>query len=92
MLYFPHMIGRILGGLLGAALGFVMVWKSNFFAETFGSISSWADAHLGGMRMVYKMIGVLVIFISFLVITNLHAIFFRAVFGSLFGLPEEPAI
>lgn len=84
------MIGRILGGLVGAGIGFLMVWKSNYFAETFGSISSWADTHLGGMRMVYKLIGVLIIFISFLVITNLHAIFFRSVFGSLFGIPAEP--
>ncbi len=92
MVYFSYMIGRILGGLLGAALGFVMVWKSNFFAETFGSFSSWADTHLGGMRMVYKLLGVLVIFISFLVITNLHFIFFRAVFGSLFGIPDEATL
>ncbi|WKZ28924.1 MAG: hypothetical protein QY323_05370 [Patescibacteria group bacterium] len=86
------MIGRILGGLAGAVLGFLLVWKSNFFAETFGSISTWADTHLGGMRMVYKMIGVLMIFISFLVITNLHFIFFRAVFGSFFGIPDEAAL
>ncbi len=86
------MFGRIVGGLIGAALGFVMVWKSNFFAETFGSISSWAETHLGGSRMVYKLIGVLVIFISFLVITNLHAIFFRSVFGRLFGIPDDMTI
>ena len=92
MVYFSYMIGRILGGLFGAGIGFVMVWKSNFFAETFGSISSWADTHLGGMRMVYKLIGILMIFISFLVITNLHFIFFRAVFGSLFGIPDEATI
>ena len=84
------MIGRILGGLAGAAIGFVMVWKSNFFAETFGSLSTWADTHLGGMRVVYKVLGCIVIFISFLVITNLHVIFFRSVFGSLFGVPTEP--
>ncbi len=83
------MIGRIIGGLLGAALGFVMVWKSNWFAENFGSISSWADTHLGGMRFVYKLIGILIIFISFLTITNLHVIFFRSVFGSFFGVPSE---
>ena len=81
------MLGRILGGLVGAGIGFVMVWKSDFFAETFGSISSWADTHLGGMRMVYKILGCLIIFISFLVITNLHVIFFTSVFGSLFGVP-----
>ncbi len=83
------MVGGFFGGLVGAARGVVIVWLSNFFAETFGSISTWADTHLGGMRMVYKMIGILVIFISFLVITNLHFIFFRSVFGSLFGIPND---
>ena len=86
------MIGRILGGLAGAAIGFVMVWKSNFFAETFGSISSWADTHLGGMRMVYNILGCIIIFISFLVVTNLHVAFFTSVFGGLFGAPAEPGV
>lgn len=81
------MIGRIIGGLVGAGIGFVMVWKSNFFAETFGSLSSWADTHLGGMRVVYKILGCIIIFISFLVITNLHVAFFTSVFGGLFGAP-----
>jgi len=84
------MIGRIIGGLVGAGIGFVMVWKSNFFAETFGSLSSWADTHLGGMRVVYKILGCIIIFISFLVVTNLHVAFFRSVFGGLFGVPAEP--
>lgn len=89
MLYCLHMIGRILGGLVGAAIGFLMVWKSNYFAETFGSFSSWADTHLGGMRNVYKILGCLIIFISFLVVTDLHVIFFKSVFGSLFGVPTD---
>lgn len=84
------MIGRIIGGLLGAALGFVLVWKADFFSETFGSISSWADSHLGGTRAVYKFMGVIIIFISFLVITDLHVRFFTSVFGGLFGVPAEP--
>lgn len=82
------MIGRIIGGLVGAGIGFVMVWKSSFFAETFGSLSTWADTHLGGMRTVYKILGCLIIFISFLVVTNLHVTFFASVFGGLFGAPE----
>jgi hypothetical protein len=82
------MIGRIIGGLVGAGIGFVMVWKSSFFAETFGSLSTWADTHLGGMRTVYKILGCLIIFISFLVVTNLHVSFFTGVFGGLFGAPE----
>jgi hypothetical protein len=81
------MIGRIIGGLLAAGLGFVLVWKSSWFADNFGSISSWADSHLGGMRVVYKILGCLIIFIAFLVITNLHVAFFKSVFGGLFGGP-----
>ena len=84
------MIGRIIGGLVCAGIGFVMVWKSNYFADTFGSFSSWADSHLGGMRSVYKILGCVILFVSFLVITNLHVIFFRSVFGTLFGMPAEP--
>ncbi|MEK7546016.1 MAG: hypothetical protein AAB554_02965 [Patescibacteria group bacterium] len=84
------MIGRVIGGLLGAGLGFVMVWKANFFSETFGSLSSWADSHLGGMRVVYKILGCIIMFISFLVITNLHVKFFVSVFGGLFGAPAGP--
>jgi hypothetical protein len=41
------------------------------------------------MRAVYKILGCLIIFISFLVITNLHVIFFTSVFGSLFGVPSD---
>lgn len=83
---------RIILGLLGAGVGFLLVWKSNWFNDNFGSISSWADEHLGGTRAVYKLLGVLIIFIGFLAATNLHVSFFRALFGGLFGLPEEPAI
>ncbi len=83
------MLGRIIGGLIGAAIGFVMVWKSNWFAENFGSFSTWADTHLGGMRMVYKITGCIIIFIAFLVVTNLHVIFFKSVFGSFFGVPTD---
>jgi len=92
VLYFLHMIGRILGGLAGAAIGFVMVWKSNYFADNFGSISTWADNHLGGPRTVYKVLGCLIIFICFLLITNLHVAFFKSVFGGLFGVPAEPGV
>lgn len=85
------MIGRIIGGLFGAGIGFLLVWKASWFSDTFGSLSSWADTHLGGMRAVYKILGCLMIFISFLVITNLHARFFVSVFGGLFGVPPETA-
>ena len=85
------MIGRIIGGLLGAGVGFLLVWKSRWFEQNFGSISSWADAHLGGTNAVFKIIGVLIVFISFLVVTNLHVAFFQSVFGGAFGVPAQPS-
>jgi hypothetical protein len=87
------MLARVLGGLAIAAVGFVLVWKSEWFHVNFGAIQ-WAEEKMGssgGSRLMYKLIGLVVLFISFLMITNLHKIFFISVFGGIFGIkpPEE---
>ncbi len=82
------MIGRIIGGLVGLAVGFVLVWKSEWFQVNIGSIQ-WAEEHFGtsgGSRLMYKLIGILIIIISFLVITNLQQQAFVSIFGWLFGV------
>ena len=81
---------RILIGFIVAAAGFVLVWKSEWFHQNFGTID-WAEAKfgsMGGSRFLYKMIGLLAIFISFLAITNLHQQFFIATLGWLFGVKK----
>ena len=77
------MIVRILIGLVLVAIGFVFVWKTRVFLDFFGSIS-WADEKLGGggSNLMYKFIGILLIFIGFMWATNLWNAFLAATIGS----------
>lgn len=80
------MFGRILIGLVMVSVGFLVVWKTRNIEDMFGSID-WAEAKLGGggTNMMYKFIGVVVIFVGFMVMTNLWNAFLEATLGSLFG-------
>jgi hypothetical protein len=63
----------LLYGALIIAFGFLIVAKSEWMLNNFGRIG-WFDQHLGlegGTRLGYKLIGVLIIFIGFLVVTNM---------------------
>jgi hypothetical protein len=77
---------RILIGLVIAAIGAYMVIKTRKMLEFFGPIP-WADAHLGGggTNLMYKLIGIVAIFIGFMVATNLWNAFMQATLGSMFG-------
>lgn len=65
-------MGRILLGLLIAVVGWLMVWKTEWFQAMIGYIS-WAEEHLGagGTRLFYKLLGTAIIILGFIVITNL---------------------
>ncbi len=82
---------RIILGLGIAAIGFVFVWKTRKFIEFFGSIP-WADAKLGGggTALTYKFIGIVLIFVGFMVATDLWGAFLEATLGSIFPKPEIP--
>lgn len=59
---------RYVIGILLIGVGMLIVWKANWLAENLGRIE-WAERHLssdGGTQMFYKLVGVLVIFIAFL--------------------------
>lgn len=65
-------MGRIILGFILAGVGFVMVWKASWFYENFGALSLGEKfAMWGGTRMIYKMIGLIFIFIGFSLIVNL---------------------
>ena len=80
---------RILIGLILVVVGFVIVWKTRKFIEFFGPIA-WADAKLGGggTSLMYKTIGIIIIFVGFMWATNLWGAFLEATLGGLF--PKQP--
>ena len=64
---------HILIGLIIFAIGVFMVIKSEAMLNSFGRIEFF-EKHLGtegGSRLGYKLIGILAIFIGFLVLTNM---------------------
>jgi hypothetical protein len=73
-------------GILAITMGMLLVIKTEWFCENFGSIS-WAEEHLGyngGTRLMYKIIGLAFIFIGFLLVTNLFGGFILGTVGKIF--------
>jgi len=73
-------------GILFVAAGVFFVWKTEWFMENFGRIG-WAEEKLGtegGSRMAYKLIGLILIFIGFLLITNMWEGFLMGTLGKIF--------
>lgn len=73
-------------GILFVGAGVLLVIKSEWFYQNFGSIS-WAEANLGtsgGSRLMYKFIGLIFIFIGFLLITNMMNNFLLGTVGKIF--------
>lgn len=87
------MLGRIIGGLLCVGIGFVIVWKTRKFIDAFGGID-WADRKFGGggTALMYKMIGIIVILVGFLWLTNMWDAFLNATLGSLFGSRQPTTV
>ena len=77
---------RILAGLAVAAAGIGLVLKSQAIINFLGPLE-WAEAKLGygGTNIVYKLAGVVIVFIGFMVSTNLWNAFLQATIGSLFS-------
>ncbi len=73
-------------GILFVTAGFFFIWKTEWFMENFGRIA-WAEEKLdveGGSRMAYKLIGIALIFIGFLLITGMWEGFLMATLGKIF--------
>ena len=70
-------------GVISALLGLGMILKTEWLIENFGT-SNWAEAKMGtsgGSRMLYKLIGLALIFIGFLLITGLFEGFLLGTIG-----------
>lgn len=59
-------------GIIFIGVGFLMVWKSQWFVENFGNIE-FAESKFstsGGTSFFYKLIGIAAIVLSFLFMTG----------------------
>ena len=79
------MLSRIIIGLLIMTSGVFLVWKTEFFYGILGSVD-WADRTLGGggSRTFYKLLGVGIILIGVMVMTNLFELIIGGFIRSLF--------
>ena len=87
--YCVHMgspLTRILVGLAVAALGIFMTWKPDSVIGIFGR-NEWGEKVFGsgGSRSFYKMVGVLVTILGFIITTDLINYFFGGLIFRLFG-------
>ena len=67
------MITRILLGLAIIALGYLMCAKTNWFYDILGPVA-WAERNFvsGGTRLFYKLLGMAIIVLGCIVVTNLY--------------------
>lgn len=75
---------RVFIGILLTGAGAFMVIKTETMLGWFGTVD-WAEQKLGGggTRLFYKLLGILVCFIGFMVATNLWNAFLEATLGSI---------
>lgn len=81
------LFGRILIMLLGIAIGFTMVWKTQKWLDVFGHIGALEQklGTIGGTRTFYKLLGIVIAVGSVLYVTGGLQVILVAVFGGLFG-------
>ncbi len=76
---------NIIFGIMGIAIGVLIVLKSEAMLNTFGRIAFF-EQHLGvegGSRLGYKLIGMAVIFFGILMLTNMIGGFMEWVLSPL---------
>ncbi len=72
-------------GIVCVLIGSVLILKTEWFLENFGTIG-WAEANMGtsgGSRLMYKLIGLVGIFIGFLLVTNMFQGFLMGTLGKI---------
>lgn len=79
------MLTRILLGLGIIVIGYFMCAKTNIFLDLLGPVQ-WAERTFvsGGSRLFYKLLGIVVILVGFIVITNLYDILVGGLVASIF--------
>jgi len=75
---------RIFWGSIMVGIGFQFVRKSAWLVYNIGRVS-FAEKYLGNSHIFYKILGIIAIFLGFLVMTNLLGGFIMGTIGRLFG-------
>lgn len=78
---------QIATGVLIVGVGVFFVMKTEVILDFFGSVD-WAEQHLGGTRLFYKLLGILFIVIGLIVATDMWNAFLNATIGSIFPKPQ----
>jgi hypothetical protein len=78
-------IFRTLIGLAIIALGFSMIWKTEWYLRILG-MNMWAEQTFGGggSRFFYKLFGIVIILIGIIIVTDLWDNLMVWLVGSLF--------
>ena len=73
------------GGIAVMAIGFLIIWKSEWMLSNFGRIAFFDQkmGSEGGSRMGYKLIGLVIIFFGFLAASNMIGGFLEWVLSPL---------
>ena len=73
-------------GILVIAFGSLMVIKTQWFISNFGH-SNWAETKIGsgGTRIMYKVGGIVFIFLSLMGMTGMLGEVIISIFGRMFG-------
>lgn len=73
-------------GLVASLAGLAIVLKTEWIIENFGT-NAWAEDKLGtsgGSRLFYKLIGLIIILVGFLMMTGLFQGFLIGTVGKIF--------
>lgn len=74
---------RYVIGIIAIALGFIFIWKTDWFINSLGRVA-WAEQKLGGggTWLFYKILGVVVIIVAFMIMTGEMNRLLDLVFGN----------
>ena len=79
--------GQFIVGVIVAGIGFVLVWKANWFYQNFGAVP-FAEKFLsteGGSRLFYKLLGILIMIGGLMHATALLSPMIAGIANRLFG-------
>ena len=75
---------QILIGIAIVGVGVFFVMKTPIVLDFFGGVP-WAEEHLGGSRLFYKLLGIVFIILGFIVATDMWDALLNATLGSVFA-------